>query len=92
MPDTIVTERNKPRFEELFCSALCLGLRCTAFAKSLTFLALDGFDLITAHKLSSNEKISLRKYIGQDSNPGPLGAKREHYPLCYAAPQFSSLT
>ena len=25
----------------------------------------------------------------QDSNPGPLGAKRVCYPLCYAAPQFN---
>ena len=30
-----------------------LGLRCTAFAKSLG--ALNGFDLYTDHKLSSNE-------------------------------------
>ena len=26
----------------------------------------------------------------QDLNPGPLGAKRERYPLCYAAPKLDS--
>ena len=25
----------------------------------------------------------------RESNPGPLGAKQERYPLCYAAPNYS---
>ena len=47
--------------------------------RNRSLLALDGFDLNTFHKLSSYEK---NLYLGRDSNPGPLGAKRERYPLC----------
>ena len=64
---------------------LGLGIYCPSFAKSLA-LALDGFDLYTVHKLSSNEKTSRRS---QDLNPRPLGAKRERgLPNCI---QLSSI-
>ena len=30
--------------------------------------------------------LSSKENKSRDSNPGPLGAKLEHYPSCYAAP------
>ena len=40
--------------------------------------------MLLSIKLSNIEIINL--WERWDSNPGPLGAKRERYPLCYAAP------
>ena len=62
----------------MFFVVLSSGLCCTAFVKSLA--ALDVFDLNTVHNLSSYEMAE------PGFEPGALGAKREHYPLCYAAP------
>ena len=46
------------------------------------YLALDGFDLTTVHKLSSKEKKSWRSQV---SNPGLLGGKQECF-LCAMQP------
>ena len=50
--------------------------------------ALDGFDFSSAHKLGSREQFSAEKSCQSwDSNPGPLGEKRECY-LCAMRPPW----
>ena len=77
--------------EVTFFGSLALDVNAYCICE-IHYLALDGVDLNTIHKLSSKEINSPREKISAELGfqPGAAGWEASELPLCYAAPDTLS--
>ena len=75
----------------LFVVLACCELELDGFDQLFSFFALSFLKAVTLSINLSNIQFSIRKILEcQESNPGWLGGKREHYLCAMPSPLFHS--